>query len=93
MAPGGIVRYPVFVKAGLLLRSAFNLAGEQNMLSEEIRDDADLPFIGKTDAQILRELYGVQIRTGRRRFFLPDEQSEYQDEITGPDDEAGSQAH
>ena len=26
------------------------------MIREEIRDDADLHFIGKTDAQILREL-------------------------------------
>jgi hypothetical protein len=60
------------------------------MLREEIRDDADLHLIGKTDAQILRELYGVPARRGR---VLLDEQSEHQIKMAASDDETGSQTH
>lgn len=61
------------------------------MIREEIRDDGDLHFIGKTDAQILRELFGIH---GRRSIVLPDEQYEHQDNTpTMPDDEKGSQSH
>ncbi len=57
------------------------------MTREEIREDADLDFIGKTDAQILRELYGFPIRTGRRGFVLPDEQFAQDNMAARPDDE------
>jgi hypothetical protein len=61
------------------------------MIREEIREDASLHFIGKTDAQILRELFG-----GRRRgrMALPDGQSEHQNEMAAmAEDETGSQNH
>ncbi len=59
------------------------------MLREEIRDEADLPFTGKTDAQILRELFGGRTR---RRTVRPDEGSEHPNTMAGvPDDETGSQ--
>ena len=61
------------------------------MLHEEIRDDADLHFTGKTDAQILRELYAFR---GRRLVVLPDEQSEHQNTMAAiPDDEIEGQIH
>jgi hypothetical protein len=61
------------------------------MIYEEIREDAGVRFIGKTDAQILRELYGVR---GRRHNVLPDEQSEHQDQMAAmAEDEPGSQTH
>jgi hypothetical protein len=50
------------------------------MNREEIRDDASLHFIGKTDAQILRELFGGRVR---RSTALPDEQSEHQTKMAG----------
>jgi len=59
------------------------------MIREEIRDDGDLRFIGKTDAQILRELYGTRARRG---IVLADEQSEPQNKMAAmPNDETGSQ--
>ena len=59
------------------------------MIREEIRDDGDLHFIGKTDAQILRELYGTRARRG---IVLADEQSEHQNNMAViPNDETGSQ--
>jgi hypothetical protein len=61
------------------------------MIREEILEDAELHFIGKTDAQILRELFGGRIR---RPIGLPDEQSEHQSKIApAPDHEIGSQTH
>jgi hypothetical protein len=61
------------------------------MIREETREDADLHFIGKTDAQILRELYGIRARRG---IVLSDEQSEHQNKIAAmPDDEKESQTH
>jgi hypothetical protein len=61
------------------------------MIREEIRDDADLHFIGKTDAQILRELYGFRTR---RRIALTDDQSAHKIKMTEtPDGEAGSHTH
>lgn len=61
------------------------------MIREETREDGDLHFIGKTDAQILRELYGLRTRRG---IIMPDELSEHQNEIAAiPDDETGSQTH
>jgi hypothetical protein len=61
------------------------------MISEAILEHADARFIGMTDAQILRELFGARGRHGmaRRRTVLPDEQSEHQDEMA--DDGAESQ--
>jgi hypothetical protein len=61
------------------------------MIREEIREDAELHFIGKTDAQILRELFGGRIR---RPVALPDEQSEHQSKVAPAlDRETGSQTH
>jgi hypothetical protein len=60
------------------------------MIREEFQEDADLHFIGKTDAQILRELFGGRTRG---RIASPDERSEHQNRMTAPDNEAGSQAH
>jgi hypothetical protein len=60
------------------------------MIREEIRDEPGLPFIAKTDAQILRELFGARTRG---RIASPDEQSEHQNEIAGPRDEAAHQTH
>jgi hypothetical protein len=59
----------------------------QNMIREETLEDADAHFIGLTDAQILRELFGAR---GRRRAVLSEEPSEHQDGMA--DDEAESQA-
>jgi len=44
------------------------------MNREEIQDGAGLHFLGKTDAQILRELYGGRTR---RSIVLPEERSEH----------------
>jgi hypothetical protein len=56
-----------------------------------IRDDVDHLFIGKTDAQILRELAAIW---GHRGFVLPDEQLEQQTDLAvWPDDETEGQTH
>jgi hypothetical protein len=57
------------------------------MIREEIVEDAGAHFIGMTDAQILRELFGGR---GRRSIVVPDEQSGDQGEMA--DDETESQA-
>jgi hypothetical protein len=48
------------------------------MIREEIREDAGVHFIGKTDAQILRELAASW---GHRVVVLPDEEFEQQDNM------------
>jgi hypothetical protein len=61
------------------------------MIREEIREDAGASFIGKTDAQILRELYGIP---ARRRIARPGEQSEHRNKSAAtPDGETETQAH
>jgi hypothetical protein len=61
------------------------------MIREDIQENADLRFIGKTDAQILRELYGSP---ARRRAVSRDEKTEHQIKAAAaPDDETGSQIH
>ena len=48
------------------------------MIREEIREDAGVHFIGKTDAQILRELAASW---GHRVVVRPDEEFEQQDNM------------
>jgi hypothetical protein len=61
------------------------------MIREEIRDDADPHFTGKTDAQILRELYGLRSRRG---IVLNEELPEHPNKMAAiSDDETESQIH
>ena len=56
------------------------------MIRDEVREDVDPRFIGKTDAQILRELAAIW---GHRGVVLPDEESGRQTKMAAmPDDEA-----
>jgi hypothetical protein len=61
------------------------------MIREDIQENADLRFAGKTDAQILRELYGSP---ARRRAVPRDENAEHQSKAAAAsEDEAGSPIH
>jgi hypothetical protein len=56
------------------------------MIREEIREDAGVHFIGKTDAQILRELAASW---GHRVVARPGEEFERQDEMAATPDDDG----